>query len=264
MRALVSGFGRWVCVILALSTAHASEITPALSVEGTTFVLPTGNGHFLRGAELVGAELSIDAVTTVRIDGVRADPIDASGDLLLHRLSVRIGNGPWENPCEAGPDGTREAFPIPGHWDAKGRYHSDPAHFSISCTSGAQAKCLRFGYKPWKAASDGTALAPFYESCVHMVRADYCGDGEATTRNGTMIDIFDRHGIQTADGGADFHFEAGWAPSGAVCVAHTRVAENLDLKKLADQCPRLKNALGTDCSEARAVELGAMVFNRSR
>lgn len=264
MRALVSGFGGWLCMSLALSAAHAHEVIPALAVEGTTFVLPTGNGHFLRGAELVGAELSIDAETTVRIDGVRPDPLDASGELLLHRLSVRIGNGAWENPCEAAPDGTREAFPIPGHWDAQGRYNADTARFSISCTSGAQAKCLRFGYKPWKAAADGTALAPLYESCVHMVRADYCGDGEATTRDGTMIDIFDRHGIQTADGGADFRFEAGWSPTGAVCVAHTRIAENVDLEKLAARCPRLRDALGTECNEARAVELGALIFNRSR
>ena len=256
-----------VAALLAIFLPLASlalALEPGLQVEGTAFVLHTDDGRSLRGADLIGAELDPGDGSTLRIEGVRPDPTDPSGEILLHRLSVRVGDGDWENPCQPAPDGTREAFPLAGSWDAEGRFHATEGKFAISCTSGAQAKCVRFGYKPWKAAADGTALAPLYEACVHMVRADYCGDGRATTRDGTMIDIFDRHGIQKSDGGADFRFEAGWSPTGAVCVAHTRIAENIDLDRLARICPRLRDALGTDCNEARAVELGALIFNRSR
>jgi len=256
-----------LATLLALvvgSTAFADEPSPALGVDGTAFILQIGDGHALRGAELVGAELTLDDDTTIRIDGVRTDPLDASGEVLLHRLSVRVGDGVWENPCEAAPDGTREALPIPGQWDAGGRYRADPARFAISCTGGAQAKCVRSGYRPWKQAADGTALAPLYEACVRMIRADYCGDGTPATRDGTLIDIYDRHGIQASANDPGLQFEAGWSPEGAVCVAHTRIADELDLGALAQRCPRLRDALGTRCDEARAVSLGALVFNGSR
>lgn len=256
-----------LAVVLAGITAtpaFATERMPALGVDGSVFVLKSGDGPDLRGADLVGAELTIDANTTIRIEGVRADPLDSSGEILLHRLSVRVGDGAWENPCERAPDGTREAFPIPGRWNAEGRYVADRDHFAISCTSGAQAKCVRFGYRPWKQAADGTALAPLYEACVHMIRADYCGDGKPATRNGTMIDVYDRHGIQTSADDPSLRFEAGWSPQGAVCVAHTRIVDELDLEALSNRCPRLRKALGTNCDDKRAAALGAVVFNRSR
>lgn len=261
MHTPVSILATW---LLFMTTAVASEPAPSLTVDGTAFVLATGNGHFLGGADLVGAELSLDSESTIRIDGVRPDPQEPAGEVLLHRISVRVGDGSWENPCEAAPDGTREAIAIPGQWDAAGRYHLDRNHFAISCTGGAQAKCVRFGYRPWKQASDGTPLAPLYESCVHMVRADYCGDDKPATRNGTLIDIYDRHGIQSSDGGSDLQFEAGWSPQGAVCVAHTRITDELDLDALVKRCPRLRDAVGTRCDDTRAEALGALLFNRSR
>jgi hypothetical protein len=251
-------------LVFVAATAAADVVEPGLRVEGTRFVLVTPEGRTLRGVELVGAELDIGDGSTLRIEGVRADPQDPSGDILLHRFSVRVGAGDWQNPCEADREGHREGLPLAGRWDGDSRFRRDDAHFAISCTSGAQAKCVRFGYKPWKQAADGTALAGHYEACVHMVRADYCGDGEAATKNGTAIDVYDRNGIQQSETGADFRFEAGWSAAGAVCVAHTRIAENLDLDTLAARCPRLRGALGTACSEQRAEALGALVFNRSR
>ena len=249
------------CVVIAACTVAHSK---SLVVDGTRFVVDGPDGKVLRGADLVGAELELGDGTTLRIDAVRVDPLDASGDTLLHLVSVRIGVGAWSNPCEAAADGTREAFPIPGRWDADGRYRADPDHFALSCTSGAQAKCVRFGYKPWQQARDGTALAPLYESCVHMVRADYCGDGIPATRNGTLIDVFDDHDVQDSAKDPLLSFEAGWSPTGAVCVAHTRIAKELDLAALVKRCPRLREAVGTTCDETSARTLGALVFNASR
>lgn len=252
------------CLAFAAATAAANPPAAGLRVEGTTFVLTDTDGRELRGADLVGAELDIGDGSTLRIDGVRADPDDSTGDVFLHRFSRRVGDGEWHNPCDADRQGHQEGFPVAGRWDADGRFQIDPAHFALSCTGGAQAKCVRFGYAPWKQASDGTSLAPAYEACVRMVRADYCGDGQATTKEGMAIDIFDHQGIQRSESGDDFRFEAGWSAHGAVCVAHPRVADNIDLDTLAERCPRLRGALGKDCTEARATDLGALVFNKSR
>ncbi|HET9768484.1 MAG TPA: ADYC domain-containing protein [Thermoanaerobaculia bacterium] len=248
----------------AATPAGASAPVPELAVEGTAFVLRQPDGTELRGPQLVGAELDLGDGVTLRIDAVRPDPGDKSGETLLHALSTRGAGGAWVPLCDADREGKREGFPVPGRWDDAGRYHPDGGHFALTCTSGAQAKCVRFGYKPWKPAPDGASLVPLYEACVHMVRADYCGDGVATTREGTQIDIFDRHGVQRPESGPELRFEAGWSPTGAVCVAHTRIPENVTLDQLRASCPRLAAALGSSCTEEAAAKLGAVLFNRSR
>ena len=251
-------------IVFAALSASTMAHSGSLSVDGTHFVFKTDDGKTLRSAELVGAELDVGDGSTMRIDAVRVDPLDPTGDILLHRVSVHMEDGSWQNPCQAAADETSEVFPVPGRWDADGRYRADADHFALSCTSGAQAKCVRFGYKPWTTAADGTALAPLYESCVHMVRADYCGDGVPATRDGTLIDIFDDHGIQTSEGDSTLSFEAGWSPTGAVCVARTRVADELDLAALVKRCPKLRDAVGKHCDKELAKTSGAVVFNHSR
>jgi hypothetical protein len=191
------------------SPSAAASAGPQLTVEGTSFVLRNPDGTELRSAQLVGAELDLGDGVEVRIDAVRPDPGDKSGETLLHALSVRGADG-WTSLCDADREGRREGFPLAGRWDGEGRYHAEDAatHFALTCTSGAQAKCVRFGYKPWKAAPDGAPMLPLYESCIHMVRANYCGDGTPTTRDGTRIDIFDRHGVQRPESGPERHAEA--------------------------------------------------------
>ncbi|GMV31139.1 MAG: hypothetical protein AMXMBFR59_32640 [Rhodanobacteraceae bacterium] len=252
-------------LILVATTAMATAAEPAsrLAVEGTEFMLYRADGRVLRSAELIGAELDIGGGRQLRIDAVRPDPADANGHILLHRFSQRVGDGGWADACGADREGRREGFPVPGRW-VDGRYRHEATHFALTCTGGAQAKCVRWGYRPWDRAADGSALADLYEACVHMVRADYCGDGTATTRDGMVIDIYDPHGVQKPESGADFRFEAGWAPTGAVCVNHVRVPENVTLDTLAARCPRLAPVLGNRCDEATARAAGAVLFNRSR
>lgn len=255
---------RLLALLLALAACSAfAEDASKLRVDGTEFVLYRTNGRILRSADLVGAELDLGNGSALRIESVRKDPDDPTGQTLLHRLSQRAGDGPWVEACEADRAGNHEGFPVPGLW-VEGRYRLDNSHFAMSCTGGAQAKCVRWGYKPWANAPDGTPMAAHYEACVHMVRADYCGDGVATTKEGTAIDVYDRIGVQQRASGDDFRFEAGWAPTGAVCVNHARIAQNTDLDKLAASCPRLAKALGTQCDEASAAAAGALLFNRSR
>jgi len=247
-------------VVLAGSLALPAAAT-GLSVEGTSFVLRQ-EGRVLRSPDLVGAELDLGDGNVLRIDAVRTDPQDPT--IFLHSFSTRDAVSDWQNPCDADASGKREGFPLPGRWDANGAFHPGTEHFALTCTSGAQAKCIRFGYKPWKQSKDGQSLLPLYEACIRMVRADYCGTGEATTLDGTEIDIYDDRSIQHPEAGPEFLFEAGWSPQGAVCVNHTRIPKNITTQALASHCPRLANALGQACDEATARKLGAVLFNRSR
>jgi hypothetical protein len=110
------------------------------------------------------------------------------------------GDGTWASFCLVGPDGRRAGFPVPGRATADGMVaEAEPGVFELTCTGGAQAKCVRFGYRPWETGPDGRPMRVLYNACVRMVRADYGGDGHATTRDGMPIDIYDAWKIQTAD-----------------------------------------------------------------
>jgi hypothetical protein len=165
--------------------------------------------------------------------------------------------GEWHDFCDPDPDGVRAGFPIalgPGHG------------FVLTCTSGAQGKCVRFGYRPWANGPNGEALLPYWQACTHMVRAAYCGDDIPHTRDGTLIDVFDKLGIQKDEPGDGLEFEAAWGPQGAVCVHRVRISEIYSLDLLRANCPRLKSAdIGEGCTEARMQENpAALLMNKSR
>jgi hypothetical protein len=96
------------------------------------------------------------------------------------------------------------------------------------------------------------------------VRADYCGDGRGWTHDGTLIDIYDRLGIQKAEHREGMRFEAAWGIGGAVCVSHTRIPERLTLNALQAMCPDKLKLEAAWCTEAAAMGLDeALVMNRS-
>jgi hypothetical protein len=236
--------------------SHAEPVQ-AVAARRTELVVSLPDERVLRSADLVGAVLEIDDAGTPRT--IRIDAVEREADtgLWLHSLSVRGESGAFEPFCEADADGRRLAFPLEGRSKPDGRLVADPARFELVCTSGAQGKCVRFGYAPWRSLDA-------YNACVRMVRADYCGDGEATTRDGTLIDMYDEIGVQASDPDAALTFEAGWSPDGAVCVAHPRVAEHVTLEALEARCPRLRGRTGSACTEAAARARGALIFNRSK
>ena len=139
--------------------------------------------------------------------------------------------------------------------------------FTLTCTSGAVGKCVRWGYRPWEERPGGPPLAALHEACVRMARADYGGDGRPTTRAGTVIHWCDRYGVHPCGEAADapVPFEAAWAADGAACVAHPRIPENVSLEQLAERYPRLRSHLGPEaCSEEGAMrDPAALLFNRS-
>lgn len=275
---------RWISIAgVAIATAWGSSAAAAgpspdriasIDVEGTVLQVRMASGKVLNVDDLVGATLTLSqpggsAPMNVRIESIKIDPTDPDHEVMLyHLLAVDPVSHATAELCEANADGERWGFPLRGQWDAEGRHLSDEG-YTMTCSDGAQGKCVRFGYKPWKSLADGTPLEPHHQACVRMVRADYCG-GHGTTRNGMLIDIYDSIGMLTPDPRAQAlgtRFEAAWGPGGAICVAHTRVPENITLEQLASECPRLKDRVGEQvCTpeSARAFSDGALLFNNSR
>jgi hypothetical protein len=257
-------------VVAVGAPSPAAPTAPArdVGIAGTRFQIELSDGRVLAQEELPGVVLAIGDGSglqrRIRIDGSEPDPKDATGETMLYAFSEQEpASGEWRNVCQPDPDGRRLGFPLAGRFSSDMRHVAAPGRFFITCTGGAEGKCVRFGYKPWRQAPDGTSLEPLYQTCVRMVRADYCGQGEGTTRDGMPIDLYDDLRIQTPDNDPAQEFEAGWSEAGAVCVRHVRVRRNTSLDALAHSCPRLRDHLGEACTEAHARTLGAVLFNRS-
>jgi len=235
-----------------------------VAVEGTAFRITLPDDSVLAQEQLPGTVLTLGdgglAQRRLRIDAVEHDARDPTGEVLLYTLSEPDpGTGQWHNACNPDPDGRRLGFPLAGAFTPDGRYIAVQDRILITCTGGAEGKCIRFGYKPWRILPDGVSLGPFYQACVRLVRADYGGDGVGHTRNGTPIDLFDRIGIQRDEIGPGMTLEAAFGPDGAVCVAHPRLPDLASLDALAQHYPRLVGHLGTACDE----QASALLFVRS-
>ncbi|MEM7151689.1 MAG: ADYC domain-containing protein [Myxococcota bacterium] len=112
--------------------------------------------------------------------------------------------------------------------DQTGAISHDPALLYIGCVAGAVGKASLWNYRPetLPAAAGGTPLQVF-QAAVAMIRADYCGDGNAYTLPGTPIHAEDKFGhnfIPTPPfiGPAPLD-EAVWGLNGAVCLDYRRV-----------------------------------------
>lgn len=98
---------------------------------------------------------------------------------------------------------------------------------TMSCESGAIAKCMNAGYTQWGAA--GKASPPqideAFGACLQAVRAAYFvaqGDDRSYTVEGTKIYLRDGYGVQA--GNVD-RPEALWSSGGATCITEWRHPE---------------------------------------
>jgi ADYC domain len=246
-------------ILLALSglTDPAAGLQGRFEADGAALVLKLNDGRVMQGEALVGLRLVLstgEGDTEVRIDGVDQDEAAIGGPIALYRLTISGSDRTPGNFCEPDPKGRRAGFPIP---DGTGG-------FAFTCTSGAEGKCVLMGYRPWEIKA-GVPLRELHRACIRMLRADYGGDDRPSTRNGTLVDIYDRFGIQKADLVPGLDFEAAWGPDGAVCVAHPRIADKIGLADLALRYPRLSDRLGPEiCTEeAMRADPRALLFNRS-
>jgi hypothetical protein len=236
------------------------------TVDGTSFRMAAADGRVLRSADLVGAVIGVrlhGSEQRIRIDAIAADPADPA--LLLHSISIEQPGKGWQPLCQVAPDRTRAAYPIAGRSASDGTLAaSGDGDIEIVCTSGAQGKCLRLGYRPWARLPDGSAMLPAFNACVRMMRADYAGRGTPETRDGTLVYVSDKLGIRSPELNNHLEFEAGWDEHGAVCVRHPRVKGLASLEQIAASSPRLAGRVGPACTRAAAEALGAVIFNNSR
>ncbi|HRI49617.1 MAG TPA: ADYC domain-containing protein [Pseudomonadota bacterium] len=207
-----------------------------LRLQGTTLV-GSVDGKTLTGADFIGATVVQEDIDgsplQATITNVQADPQDASCEVLLYTLTAtNPETGKSEDLCEPDQWGQRYATPVYGSWDSTGAHIPSTSKFVFACTSGVIAKCIRWGYRPWKSVN-GRSLADYHQACTRMARADYCGDGTSHTEDGTLIDMYDALKIQQKsplDPRSLLLFDAAWTPKGAYCVTKDRW---LNLSKLA-------------------------------
>lgn len=225
----------------------------------------------LKGKDLKGAQL--DAVDEqgrklkFKIRDVELDPQDHDNETYLYTVFyLDTSDSKWKNLCEPDAYNVAKAIPLAGSWDETGAYIESSKLITFGCTSGAIAKCVRFGYKPWKNLN-GKSLRDFHQACTRMVRADYCGNGKSHTQEGTWIDVYDVLGIQKQTTNSGMVFEAAWGPNGATCINRARLSE--PLSEIVKECPKkLKGRIneGGRCSTAEKAEQNcpnSLLFNDS-
>jgi hypothetical protein len=217
-------------------------------LEGTTLGGARLSGADLAGALMVGV-LDDGSTVPLRLDAVVQDqepspnprghgpPVMDNGDVYFHLVSFSTDGATWSPLCGTDAAGaTIAAIPVAGTWDpgwgvpGGGAHRDDPAIFTFACRHQAIAKCVEMGYKPWRSVEScgggaGCArsdLMPHLQACTRLLRADYCGDGDSWTVDGTPIDLYDGVGIQLDT--ERWAFEAEWDEGGAVCLDEQRVA----------------------------------------
>jgi hypothetical protein len=225
---------------LGLSAAAQDPKPRQVVLEKGRIRVSSKHGGYLPDGKLIGARLvghgENGQPVVYRIDSVAAYR-DSLVSLTLYGFSTPDASGKWVPACDSDRMGRRLGMALPGYFDRSGRY-VDASTFTLACTGGAAGKCILMGYGPWVRASDGTSMRPAFESCMRMVRADYCGNGTPHTRDGMGIDVWDPKGVHSDETHPPrYTFEASWAPDGAVWLKRTRLPEVSDLDSIARECP---------------------------
>lgn len=222
----------------------------------------------LKGAAVKGALLtSVDSQgrsLKLKIENVEIDQKDPLREVYLYTVLYQDPTHlNWQNLCQPDLDNMAKALPLSGHWDAKGNHHQDG--MTLACTNGVLAKCVRWGYKPWK-TEQGYSLRDFHQACTRMVRADYCGTGVPHTQKGVPIDVYDRFGIQKQAKNSGMRFEAAWGLDGAVAVDRTRFPGMF--ARIQQECPGRIKPIPSQSGRVLMEDLqqyapNALIFNDS-
>jgi hypothetical protein len=236
---------------------------------GGTVFYGVSSGHTYSGLDFNGARFAAVALdgspVALRVhDASNAAP--PNDDVWSYLVDYLDSSRNWQPLCRDASGAAVAAVPLMGRWNygrgvpGGGSKIDDPDAFTFACTGlGAIAKCvLPIGYKPWKTVA-GTSLAPMHETCVRLIRADYCGDGNAWTKNGRMVDVYDALSIQR-DTTPWWFFEAEWTSAGARCVSTQRV---IDLKNILGIVPScILRKLSLTCGARWHFADGTLAMNR--
>ncbi|PCC72590.1 hypothetical protein SAMN02745121_01702 [Nannocystis exedens] len=219
-------------------------------LQGSEFsakVVKNGKKVWAKGMDFIGSEweLTVGQVIdgeevyedyVLRIDDINKSP--GQDDVYLYDVVHRAkGSNQWKPLCQDGQGGLVPAIPVANYWNLEtGDRVDDPNVFVWACTNAVIAKCVLWGYRPWattKRCKDWEkgkncktiSLADHHQACTRMARADYCGNGEPWTVNGTAIDIWDHLSPQVEARATNWFIEAEWNPDGAYCLRDIRHQE---------------------------------------
>jgi hypothetical protein len=190
---------------------------------GASGISVVSGGTTKSGAALVNATftgtLASGATQPLRITAATLLPDSVWS---YHLEAKNPTSGLWVNACP----GTADAIAYAGRWDERdgvagaGGWIADATKFSFACRGASVAKCIEFGYAPWKTVG-GVLLRNHHQACVRMLRGDYCGDGHPWTETGTTINFYDALAIQVD--AAAWKADAEWTAAGARCIDKARV-----------------------------------------
>lgn len=202
------------------------------------------DGHMLRQVHLDGSQVTADQghthLTGSQLVGAIFEAQSDSGEPLSLRIASVFAPGPNEDPTTwrymveyLETDGfwvpiclndttPVPAIPVDGYWDLNSGEVGDGAKitrgqkFLFACEQvGAIGKCIEAGYRPWQRVNH-TSLDRYHQTCVRLLRADFCGDSVSHTVDGSLVNIYDDLGIQLDT--EDWQPEAQWTRSGARCI----------------------------------------------
>lgn len=243
----------------------------------------TLHGEDLENAHLTAQvkDLSTNPPSTVTVEYRIAEIVaetgndpTGTGETFLYKLEENVdGTGNWQLACPADADNRRVAIPLSDIFDEHGDRVTSSTLFTFGCTTGAIAKCYRWGYRPWVTGYGDLTAAHW--TCTRVARADYCGNGTAHTHAGTVINLWDNlpspGPIQSrGTTPAGMVFEAGWNTGGAVCLSHARwllggplIALGCPGRLIAPGVGILNATVCDTVAEALGQASNAMIFNES-
>jgi hypothetical protein len=208
-----------------------------IQFNGSSFsgTIDVGNGPEPRsGTDFIGAEMSLAAgetTYTLRFDDIFENPDQPGQGVYFHKISIKDDAvGTWDTLCRDPAGAPTEAILMANYWDyTSGARVDDPTVITFACRKAVLAKCVEWGYVPWRTATmcqnnvcNEVSLKEYHQACTRMARADYCGDGRSYTFNGTPIDMYDplspRLNTRSTGNQPGWGIEAEWGPNGATCV----------------------------------------------
>jgi hypothetical protein len=207
-----------------------------MSLKQTSFS-GTIQGKPVSGLGFIGARMTATMPNGSTLQ-LRINDIDPSADseILLYDVSSSLDGVTWSPLCRDRAGAPVRSYPLKGYWDESegtatgGDHIDDAAEFTFACQGYVLAKCTEMGYKPWRSVTECKSagachpvpLSFVHQACTRMLRADYCGDGTPTTRDGTRIDIADNFDFESSARVRSWLFEAEWGYDGATCIKNTR------------------------------------------
>jgi hypothetical protein len=178
---------------------------------------------------------------TLRVEGVTQGS-GTDQDVWTYQVTyLEPSTGLWNPICPAADGTAQGAIAMESKWDYRqgvlggGSKVYDTASFTFACDGGALAKCVHFGFAPWRTVN-GVSLEEHHQACTRMVRADFCGDGTSYTVSGNLINLYDSFGIQQDT--EAWVPEAEWTSAGASCFSsQTRATTTIQCgERLVPSC----------------------------